>query len=96
MEWWRGERHRGYTKVQLAWIKLYLGIFHHESKADSLNSNHLEKISNSLNEKDSSEYVQREKDDIRGRRYNGSLPTDLVICTTSPSGDLSTLTSQKP
>ena len=26
MEWWRGEGHRGYTKVPLAWIKLYLGF----------------------------------------------------------------------
>jgi hypothetical protein len=88
---------RGCMKVPLAWKKLYLGIAHHKSKATALKLNHLEMISISLNEKeqDTSEYVQREENAIRTRRYKGSLPTDSVVCPTSPSGDLSNLPSQK-
>jgi hypothetical protein len=53
-----------------------------------------------LNEKvqDALEYLQREKDANRARRYKGSIPTDSVKITTSPSltEDLSTLTSCWP
>jgi hypothetical protein len=52
-------------------------------------------VSISLKEKeqDASDYVQREKDASKARRYKGSIPIDSVEYTTSPGGDLSTLTS---
>ena len=90
----------GYQRLQevpLAWRKLCLGIDYIKSKSALLKLNHLEKISISLNEKeqDTSEYVQREEEAIRARRYKVSLPTDSVVCPTSPSGDLSNLPSPK-
>jgi len=80
---------RGCKKVPLAWKNLYLGTVHRNSKAAGLNSECLEKMSISLDEKeqDASEYVQREMDAKRARRYMGSVATDSVTYTTSPGGD---------
>ena len=72
----------------VAWRKLYLVIVHCKSNAAAFKLNHHEKISISIEEKEhnASEYVKREKDTIRARRYKGSLPTGAVLFTSSTSG----------
>ncbi len=53
-------------------------------------------ISIDKKEQDAKEHFQREKEAIRARRYNGSIPTKSVDVSGSPAGDLSTLSSLKP
>ena len=89
--------HQSLQEGPLAWGKLCLDMVYIKSKYALLKVNHLEKMSISLDDKeqDVSEYLKREKGANRARRYKGSISTDSVEYTTSLSGDLSTLTSQK-
>ena len=75
-----------------------MGIVKRKSLAAAKKARHHERLSISIDEKekDTKEHFQQEKEAIRARRYNCSIPTESVDVSGSPAGDLSTLTSLKP